>query len=311
MGVGHSSGDGEPQPCTCAVSDGVSPYDEVLGVRVEFQTPPDVETNTSAMYRVRLVSGGETISMHLNKDTTESIRTFLREFKSNHMATQTRTGKAYTHKTSGFLDQLCLSIHVSVSGGIVITIAHENKSTGLFKLSRFTCVPQGLMPLGFSLDSLGGGAAATPKAAATRSQLVTMKGPRGGTSGPDYAAAVLPSETLPTPVLSSQDPTIFNPEGLTTVFEPDLLIISHEPGTKTLPGDTVMQFLLTGIREVNGSRHSQPYWVDARTTVWKGSPAWCFFLPSGNMNVQVRCFSPSRNLVSPASKAYPFLINGK
>ena len=253
--------------------------------------------------------------MHLNKDTTESIRTFLREFKSNRMETRPRTGKAYTHKTSGFLDQLCLSIHASSAHDIFIDIAQETKSTGLFKLSRFTCVPQGLMPLGFSLGSLGGGAAATPKATATQLPLVTMKGPRGApsaTSGSDYAAAaVSPSETLPTPVLSSQDPTIFKPKSVTTVFGTDLLIISHEPGATSLPGDTVMQFLLTGIRDVGGTNHNQPYWVDARTTLWKGSPAWCFHLPSGNMNVQVRCFSPSRNLASPASKAYPFVSNGK
>jgi len=292
----------------------VAPYDEVLGVRVEFGTPSDVETNTSAMYRVRLVSGDETISMHLNKDTTKSITTFLREFKSNRMATQTRTGKAYTHKTSGFLDQLCLSIHASIEGDIVIAIAQEKKSTGLFKLSRFTCVPQGLMPLGFSLGSLGGGAAATPKATATRLPLVTMKGPRGalgGTSGPDYAAAVLPSETLPTPVLSSQNSTIFKPEDVTTVFSTDLLIISHEPGATSLPDDTVMQFLLTGIRDVGGTNHNQPYWVDAYNTLWNRSTGWSFFLPSGNMNVQVRCFSPSHNWASPASKAYPFVINSK
>ena len=313
MGVGHSSGDGGPQSCTCTVSDGALPHDEVLGVRVEFQTPPDVKTNTSAMYRVRLVSGGETISMHLNKDTTESIRTFLSEFKSNRMETRPRTGKAYTHKTSGFLDQLCLSIHASIGGNIVIAIAQEKKSTVLFKLSCFTCVPNGLMPSDFSLGLLGGGAAATPKATATRLPLLTMTGPPSaprGTSGSGYGA-VAPHETLPTPVVSSQNPSIFQPKGLTSLFETDLLIISHEPGTEALLGDTVMQFLLENIRDEYGTNHYQPYWVDAYKTLWNHSTGWSFFLPSGTMNVQVRYFSPSHNLVSPASNAYRMLINGK
>jgi len=117
------------------------------------------------MYRVCLVSGGEIISMDLNKDTTESIKTCLQQFiAATFVRGKKRTGEAYTHKTSGFCDQLCLSVYASGAKEIVIDVFRENEPKVLFTMSHFTCVPHGLMSPGGSLGTLGGGTEAVTSA---------------------------------------------------------------------------------------------------------------------------------------------------
>ena len=120
------------------------------------------------------------------------------------------------------------------------------------------------------------------------------------------AAAPAPPPQLPTPTLSTRSAGLFKPQGTTTLFKTDVLVV-----TPADPSDThaVPQFK---IEEYEGTKAPSLEWQDARQDPATGQ--WGFTLPPGLMRVRVGVRSAgkagSSARASDASVALVFEVKG-
>jgi hypothetical protein len=130
----------------------------------------------------------------------------------------------------------------------------------------------------------------------------------------------------PTPVLSARTKKALVPGGLTYLFEEDMLVIlpgvpesSHcsvDPSAlsgslASWPDGDLFQYRIVQ-HQPEGPRAPTSDWRNASRQTWNGETQWCFALPTGKMNVQVRCIGEDgdEETASAPSKGMAFRVRG-
>jgi hypothetical protein len=107
---------------------------------------------------------------------------------------------------------------------------------------------------------------------------------------------------LITPQLTTRSEGLIVSHGETCIFATDVLVIAPAPGTHPR---AIMQYK---IADYQGRTHPTQEWQNAGVEIWDGEKQFCFKLPTGRMNVFVRCFLPATGDVSEESISKGFLV---
>ena len=100
------------------------------------------------------------------------------------------------------------------------------------------------------------------------------------------------------PSLTLRSTELLVPDGESTIFEDDLVVIVPHAGD-TAVRDVVMQYRISAY---SGSAKPLEGWQDARKETWKGEHQWCFALPRGRMSVIARTVSTEAPLAGGVSE---------